>query len=112
MGFSIKAKTYTLRINSENKTQIILNGKIRYVVPIYQRPYSWKEDQVKKFISDIFISFWGHDGLGRSDNMFIGTMQLSKPTSVGVQEVIDGQQRLSTFLLLLKVLQLKFEVSL
>jgi len=112
VGFSIKAKTYTLRINSENKTQIILNGKIRYVVPIYQRPYSWKEDQVKKFISDIFISFWGHDGLGRSDNMFIGTMQLSKPTSVGVQEVIDGQQRLSTFLLLLKVLQLKFEVSL
>lgn len=112
MSFSIKAKTYTLKLNPEDCDEIILDKNNKYVIPVYQRPYSWKEEQVKKFISDIFVSYWGHDTMGSPDNMFIGTMQLSKSNSTRIQEVIDGQQRLSTFLILFKVLQSKFEISL
>ncbi len=98
--FSIKAKTCTLKLKSQEDGDTILGKNVKYVIPIYQRPYSWKEEQIRKFISDIFNSFWGTDGDSESEAMFIGTMQLSD-----AKEIIDGQQRLTTFLLLLKVLK-------
>lgn len=53
--FSINAGTYTLKHNSQNNKNIILKGTTNYVIPIYQRPYSWTETQLKKFINDISL---------------------------------------------------------
>lgn len=105
--FSIGAKTCTLKFNSQDPKDVILNKDVNYVIPIYQRPYSWTEEQLKKFITDIFISFWGNDGSSAPEPMFIGTMQLTAKQG-DVQEIIDGQQRLTTFLILLKVLKNRF----
>ena len=66
MAFSINAGTYTLRQNNQSEENIILNGTTNYVIPIYQRPYSWTESQIKKFINDIFASFWGYEQIGRA----------------------------------------------
>lgn len=77
MAFSINAGTYTLRQNNQSEENIILNGTTNYVIPIYQRPYSWTESQIKKFINDIFASFWGYEQDKDAEPMFIGTMQLS-----------------------------------
>jgi hypothetical protein len=109
--FIINAKTCTLKYNNQNDQAIILDNETKYIIPIYQRPYSWTEDQIKKFISDIFTSFWGNDCISNEEPMFIGTMQLSeknKEKSETKQEIIDGQQRISTFLILIKVLKNKF----
>lgn len=117
--FSINAKTCTLRVNSQvgNETILKSNERISYIIPIYQRPYSWSELQIRKFLSDIFFSYWGNDKNIIEEPMFIGTMQLSakKPIdlSPGIkphyeQDVIDGQQRLTTFLILLKVMSIMF----
>jgi hypothetical protein len=106
--FTIAAKTCTLKYNDQKNGGIILDNKSKYVVPIYQRPYSWTENQVSKFVADIFSSYWGVDGNIVGEPMFIGTMQLSDKSGIVEQDVIDGQQRLSTFLILLKVLKNRF----
>ncbi len=110
--FSINAKTCTLKYNSQNGGDIILNDNTKYVIPIYQRPYSWTEEQISKFISDIFRSFYGYDKETPPEPMFIGTMQLSAKKYITAsrteQDIIDGQQRLTTFLVLLKILKTKF----
>ena len=107
--FSINAKTCTLISNSQDNGGTILGNNVKYIIPIYQRPYSWTSDQIKKFISDIFNSFWDKDGIVQNEPMFIGTMQLSTINKNNEQEIIDGQQRLTTFLLLIKVLKIRFE---
>lgn len=110
--FSINATTCTLKNNSQNNGDTILNGNKHYIIPIYQRPYSWTEEQIKKFISDIFRSFYGYDKKTPSEPMFIGTMQLSEKKFITAnkssQNIIDGQQRLTTFLVLLKLLKIQF----
>jgi uncharacterized protein with ParB-like and HNH nuclease domain len=103
--FSINAKICTLKYNNVQKENIIFVKDKKYIVPIYQRPYEWSEEQVWRFISDLFISFWGITGLSSPEQIFYGTMQLSKENSRKEQEVIDGQQRLSTLLLLFFVLK-------
>lgn len=55
----------------------------------------------------MFISFWGTTGLSSPEQIFYGTMQFSKEKN-NEQEVIDGQQRLSTLLLLLFILKKMF----
>ncbi|MCR8667947.1 DUF262 domain-containing HNH endonuclease family protein [Aestuariibaculum sp. M13] len=110
--FSIKANTFTLKQNIDDNKNVVLNEDLKYVIPIYQRPYSWTEEQITKFISDIFISFYGYDKNSKPEPMFIGTMQLSGQTKQNghkiEQEVVDGQQRLTTFILLLKLLSKEF----
>lgn len=111
-NFSINAKTCTLKYNSQNGGDTILNDNIKYIIPIYQRPYSWTEEQIRKFISDIFRSFYGYDKETPPEPMFIGTMQLSAKKNITEnkteQDIIDGQQRLTTFLVLLKQLKNEF----
>ena len=110
--FSINATTCTLKYNSQTGGNIILNRNKKYIIPIYQRPYSWTEQQIGKFVSDIFRSFYGYNKTTPPEPMFIGTMQLSEEEFVTEneteQKVIDGQQRLTTFLVLLKLLILQY----
>lgn len=106
--FTISAKTCTLKYNNQEGKATILDNGTKFVIPIYQRPYSWTDEQLRKFISDIFTSFWGNDGISNEEPMFIGTMQLSTKNINNEQDIIDGQQRLTTFLIFIKVLKIKF----
>jgi hypothetical protein len=107
--FSIDAKTCTLKYNSQNGNSTMLGDDTKYIIPIYQRPYSWTNEQIKKFFSDIFLGYWGTDGKVIKEPMFIGTMQLTEKNSEkNEQQIIDGQQRLTTFLILFKILKLRY----
>jgi len=110
-SFSIDAGTFTLKYNNQTADNIILNGQTNYLIPIYQRPYSWTETQIRKFINNIFVSFWGYEQEKNAEPMFIGTMQLSELKNDNSQHIIDGQQRITTFLILLKVLKNRFPNS-
>jgi hypothetical protein len=107
MSFTIDAGTYTLKTKNREKDNTILGNSTQFIIPIYQRPYSWSEKQIRKFISDIFVSFWGYNKDSNAEPMFIGTMQLSEKDKNGKQNIIDGQQRITTFLILLKVLAIR-----
>ena len=77
-----------------------LNGleekNMKLTIPIYQRPYSWGEVQISRFLNGLMES------LGK--NMFIGTIQLGSNEEGGF-DIIDGQQRLTTLNLLMLYLQ-------
>ena len=111
--FEIKARTCKLVDDVESAASsegALFSGGVFFEVPIYQRPYSWKKPQVCKLLTDLLMSFSGENGKAPCEPMFIGTMQLSFPkvkdgSSSEYHEVIDGQQRLSTLILILKVLR-------
>lgn len=111
-AFNIEARTCTLLTDlQDDNTKIkhaLLTQNVKYEVPIYQRPYSWTEPQIRKLISDIFLSYWGTENTVIEEPMFIGTMQLSAKEKHNCQQIIDGQQRITTLILLIRVMQLEF----
>jgi hypothetical protein len=69
----------------------ILNEQICYRVPAYQRPYSWKRENVQQLLEDVWEAFEE-----RSEEYFMGsliTIEIEKDTTY---DVVDGQQRLTT----------------
>lgn len=73
-----------------------------YVIPIYQRNYAWEEDEISALIKDVYDSFVKN----KNDYYYIGTLVTYKRGD-SVYEVIDGQQRLTTIYIILKVLGIK-----
>lgn len=76
-----------------------------YVVPEYQREYVWTEKEVQQLMQDIDEEF----DVGDRREYFIGTVLVSPTAQIGHFEVIDGQQRLTTFFLLLCALRQRFK---
>ena len=82
----------------------------QFVIPIYQRNYSWTETQCRQLWADLMRA-------GRDENInahFIGSIVyvergLSSVTSQEALLVIDGQQRLTTSTLLIAALAKHFE---
>lgn len=85
--------------------QKLLDGSIQYVVPLYQRTYSWKDDQWEQLWNDLLEVYT----LDVPRNHFIGsivTQQVpSAPGTVNRYTLIDGQQRMTTLLILLSVIK-------
>lgn len=68
-----------------------------YLVPVYQRSYSWRSEQIEQLINDI------RDAIAHNeDSYFLGNLTVTtRGTQTAEYEVIDGQQRLTTLYLLL-----------
>lgn len=76
----------------------------RYIIPDFQRPYSWDNETCGKLWDDI-TDFYG-TGVTNDDKYFLGNIVInpSVRNTVSAWEVVDGQQRLTTLLLLIKAL--------
>lgn len=72
-----------------------------YIVPDYQREYVWTYKEVHQLLDDIGEQI----DAGTTREYFIGTVLVSPTDQKNHYEVIDGQQRLTTFFLLLCVLR-------
>jgi hypothetical protein len=82
----------------------LLTGGVEYVIPRYQRAYDWKSDsQVGEFIADLIAAA---DSKER-EYLYLGPMifDASNDKKKTVVSVIDGQQRLTTTLILLMALR-------
>ncbi|WRA20304.1 DUF262 domain-containing protein [Helicobacter pylori] len=80
-----------------------LKEEFYYQIPIYQRPYQWTEENCEKLLDDLFEDY----EKDRESDYFCGSLVLVKsdPNSkTETYDIVDGQQRLSTFILLAKVL--------
>lgn len=72
-----------------------------YTVPDYQREYVWREKEVNQLLDDINEQV----GAGNDRDYFIGTILVAPGVDSKHFEVIDGQQRLTTFFLLLNAIR-------
>ena len=76
-----------------------------YIVPDYQREYVWTDKEVHQLLEDIGEQI----DAGTTREYFIGTVLVSPTDQKNHYEVIDGQQRLTTFFLLLCALKHLFQ---
>lgn len=72
-----------------------------YVIPRFQRPYSWEKDNVQDFWKDIAES--------GGEDYFIGSMVVYKVSPGNDLYIIDGQQRLTTITIFLSLIRDKFK---
>ncbi len=82
----------------------ILKDELYYQIPIYQRPYQWTEKNCEKLLDDLFFNYEDD----RESDYFCGSLVLilvsEDSKKAKTYDIVDGQQRLSTFILLAKVL--------
>lgn len=89
----------------------ILKDGLYYQIPIYQRPYQWTEENCEKLLDDLFFNYEDD----REGDYFCGSLVLitiSKDSKATTYDIVDGQQRLSTFILLAKVLATLYDKDL
>jgi len=94
MGLELKAE--------EKSINTLFSGdKNQYIIPPYQRPYSWNEEQCRELLDDLLKAFEDEE----TSNYFLGNIVIASSLEDKKRlEVIDGQQRLTTLTLLLKAL--------
>lgn len=68
-----------------------------FSIPLYQRKYSWREKQWEELFSDLFLSFSKAD----MNTDYWGNIIVYKKGSENEYELVDGQQRIITLLLLI-----------
>ncbi|ERH66771.1 hypothetical protein N172_00095 [Pantoea dispersa EGD-AAK13] len=86
----------------------VFSQKRKYVVPRFQRPYSWVKDQVRELVDDILNNIEVEDGRYINQEYFIGSMVLIGDDKDLSMQIVDGQQRLTTLTILLSALCQKF----
>jgi hypothetical protein len=88
-------KRYTIR-------DLLFEKNRRLVIPNYQRPYTWGVEQIDDLWSDIILS----SGLAATGNSyhFLGVF-VFVPRGKDRFEIVDGQQRILSIIMILKAIQ-------
>jgi len=95
----------SISVNKESISELLRSGaKKKFVIPEYQRPYAWSEEECKTLWDDL-MNFWGKT---EETTYFLGSI-VSCKNEDGEQEIIDGQQRITTLFLLLRAIYKKLE---
>ncbi|GAA9937930.1 DUF262 domain-containing protein [Helicobacter pylori] len=103
---SIEGKAYQL------KDILATELSAYYQIPAYQRPYQWTEENCEKLLDDLLSSYECY----KESDYFCGSLVLiaiskDSETNATTYDIVDGQQRLSTFILLAKVLATLYPVG-
>ena len=90
-----------LSIDDKTILKLFEERNTRFLIPDYQRPYAWDKDECLTLWNDI-LSFASPDiEFNQDDEYFLGSIVVFKNNRERL-EVIDGQQRLITILLILR----------
>ena len=82
----------------------ILNGNKQFLIPVYQRFYSWDTIQCKRLWNDI-VEMQKEGKVGHFVGSIVNIAEQAMPTGVQKFMIIDGQQRMTTLTLLLLALR-------
>lgn len=99
-----------LNVDQKSIFDLLSDKRSDFLIPDYQRPYAWDDEQCQTLWDDLFLfSFPNNDCDEFDDNedYFLGSIVTFK-NDKSKSEVIDGQQRLTTILLILRAFYDKF----
>lgn len=105
-----KAKNKKMKA-SATTFQPMIEGAKQYIVPLFQRPYTWKRKDWGVLLDDLIWLYENED----THSHFIGSI-VTMPTSSTPQGIakyllIDGQQRLTTIFIILALLRDTTEIE-
>ncbi|MEH2022814.1 DUF262 domain-containing protein [Nostoc sp.] len=81
------------------------NGEKQNLIPLFQRPYSWTENNWQTLWDDLMVQYEEGDNGTHFMGAIVSVPARSVPVGVSKYLIIDGQQRLTTVSLLLCVLR-------
>ncbi len=99
-----------INIKEQTVLKLFSNGqKSPFAIPDFQRPYSWSSEEINTLFNDLW-EFANSDegGFNKNGVYFLGCI-VSYTNEKGEQEIIDGQQRITSLYLLLRVIYTKLE---
>lgn len=101
------------KLNVDQKTikDLFQDKRSDFLIPDYQRPYAWGEAECQTLWDDIFafaIPDEGSTVFDSNSEYFLGPIVMFKNEQNGKLEIIDGQQRLTTLMLLLRAFYARF----
>ncbi|MFD1899379.1 DUF262 domain-containing protein [Enterococcus termitis] len=95
----------TIEVNKQSVKQLLETGKNqKFVIPEYQRPYAWSDEQIQTLFDDL-VEYTENNN---ESTYFLGTI-VSYENDNNEQEIIDGQQRITSLFLLLRALYAKLQ---
>lgn len=101
------------KLNVDQRTifDLFSDRKSDFLIPDYQRPYAWGDKECQTLWDDIFTFAFPDNDYTKfdsdNDEYYLGPIVTFK-NAAGKMEVIDGQQRLTTLMLLLRAFYEKF----
>lgn len=100
-----------LNIDQKSIRDLLSDKHTDFLIPDYQRPYAWGDDECATLWDDLFAFAFPDDDYeafdSKTDEYFLGPIVTFK-NGDGKLEIIDGQQRLTTIMLLLRAFYDKF----
>lgn len=97
-----------INVNKQTVLELLNSGqKIMFLIPEYQRPYSWSDDEITTLFDDIWDFSIDRTKPNGQKSYFLGS--IVSYTEDGVRQIIDGQQRITSLFLLLRAIYAKLE---
>lgn len=95
----------TIEVNKSSIKELLMTGtKEKFLIPEYQRPYAWTDYQVLTLFEDL-VEYTNNQN---ESSYFLGCI-VSFSNENKEQEIIDGQQRITTLFLLLRAIHRKLQ---
>lgn len=85
-----------MQFKQETILSLFDSSQKSYIIPVYQRAYSWEEEQWNAFIEDLVEQTEGEN------SYFYGNILLEIIKKGKEYEIIDGQQRLTTLTIFMR----------
>lgn len=100
----------TISVNKQSVKQLLETGKKKkFVIPEYQRPYAWTDEEIQTLFDDLTeYTLMENSNKEKESNYFLGVI-VSYDNENGEKEIIDGQQRITSLFLLLRAIYSKLE---
>lgn len=96
-------------VNKQSVVELLKSGKEHpFVIPEYQRPYAWGEDEIITLFDDLWEFSIERTKPGGAKTYFLGSI-VSFENENGEKEIIDGQQRITSLFLLLRAVYSRLE---
>lgn len=96
-----------ISVNKQSVSELLKTGRTKpFIIPEYQRPYAWTSEQIETLFEDIWEFATTQGDVNQNSSYFLGSI-VSFENEEMKQEIIDGQQRITSLFLLLRAIYTK-----